>query len=149
MKALILFTKSATVGSAVIRAVTGEPVSHCAVYVPELDAVWHSTVPVSKKQSYECFLKTNIVVYSVETEVTQNQVLLMDGLMGKSYDYIKIVYLGIKILLKKINISIHKADLTYLSGLYLCTEFVSDVVLNDENTNLTPYKLYLTLLRSK
>jgi len=145
MKAVILFTRSPKIGSKLIQAVTGEPVSHCAIYVPCFGTVWHSTVPCIINVPYDDFIATHDVVYTVDADIGWDQISEMNKLFGRPYDMVSLLLVGLRLLATRFKIPFPKIDLRSLSGMYLCTEFVSDIMLSDIDSYITPYKLYLKL----
>jgi hypothetical protein len=142
MRAFILFTKSDKIGSKMIREVTREPVSHCAVYVPSMGFVWHSTIPKVEAVAYPQFIKKCDVVYSVEVDITGEQLNAIREIHGKAYDYLSFFMVGFRILMRKIGLWVPKVDLRGLSSVYLCTELVERAVGIPNNPYITPYKLY-------
>ena len=115
----ILFTKSDLLGSKLIRAVTEEPVSHCAIL--HGDQVTHSTFYGVVTESYEEFAAVNEVVHSVEVK---NAPILIKGHKGSCYDFGAFIYLGLRLLFPLI---LPKKNLWQTTGMFLCTEFVTHV----------------------
>ncbi len=137
----ILFTKSEKLGSKLIRKITKEDVSHCAIKVGLF--VVHSSFTGVQSTTHSEFLNSHEVVHSVAKEVTLGQVkTVLLHVYGKPYDYVGFLRLGLRALLPKSMTS--KIPLEGVSGTFLCTEFVSDVLLNQELL-ITPYQLYLKL----
>lgn len=138
MKAL--FTKSDTPLSRAIRGVTGEGVSHCAL---EVDGwIIHVNLLGLQIESPESFSSHSSVVYSVEIpfEITNlMKALAKSGKMG--YDYGALLYLGLRYLLP----CLPKKNLWQVSNLYLCTEWLEDLLDEKIDSMLTPYQLYLKL----
>jgi len=136
----ILFTKSNKPGSWVIRGVTGEDISHCAVQVGSI--VLHSTgFGVRLEHNSQFFLK-NKLVYSVPVDFTLTQFCAaVQKYVGKKYDYLGFLMLGLRLLAPKL---VKPRDIREISGSYICTELVSVIFLGEEKL-LTPYQLYLKL----
>lgn len=139
----ILFTTSNTPGSKLIRQLTAEPVSHCALQYNNL--VIHSTEGGVQIVKIEDFKKKNNIVYTGHIEGTAEQLLdVIYHYQGKGYDYGALLFLGVKIALNKCGINI-KHNLWQSSGLFLCTEFVSSAIIGQADSTITPYQLKLKL----
>lgn len=148
----ILFTTSNYPVSKMIRSVTKEPVSHCALQYNKL--IIHSTFGGVKCERLDSFLKESRILYQIEVSGTGGSVLeILANALGRPYDYGALIYLGIRFLLKKIRIPTPKVNLLNTSGAYLCTEFINKYVISEvsleESSLITPYKLYLTLLENQ
>lgn len=129
----IFFTRSKTPGSWLIRRVTGEDVSHCAACVGK--TVIHSTFEGLKIVSLEEFRALNEIVYSVHLPFTPIRV---DLPQSSKYDFGAFFYLGLRLLFPFLP----KKNLWQMTGMYLCTEFVSYLVSGKERSELTPKQLY-------
>jgi len=145
MQAYVMFTRSSKIGSKLIREITGEPVSHCAIYVPSFGFVWHSTIPTITALSLAGFEETHVIYDWVPVVLTEEQFTKMRTLKGSYYDFFSFFYIGLRLLFRKINISLPKADLRKISGAFLCTEFVQTVVGIENDPYMTPFKLYKVL----
>ena len=139
-----LFVTSDRLVSRLIRAVTDEPVSHCAIQVGEF--VIHSSFLGVKIESIYSFNKQNRVIKTLEFEVEPKQFKqAIARLEGKGYDFGALFYL----LMRYIIPWVPKINLWQTSGMYLCTEFVTQLLTQKEDSLVTPYKLYLNLLNSE
>ena len=137
----VMFTKSILPTSWLIRKVTGEDVSHCALFID--NKVVHSTFTGVKIESLEDFLRFNNIEYAVEIEdLTINLSQIEENYLGKRYDFYAFFLLFCRYLLPK---WVKKLDLRQVTGTYLCTELISDIVFGEEKL-ITPYKLYLKLI---
>lgn len=140
----VLFTNNEKPLSRLIRAVTGEESSHCAIRIG--DFVLHSTLFGPEIRTYEYFKAHNHIVASVPTSTPDSAaVALATSLDSAGYDYFALAYLGLRYALKLLGVNIPKANLWNVSGMYLCTELVSRAVLGAEDPNITPHQLYLKL----
>jgi hypothetical protein len=137
----VVFTYSNLVGSKLIRAVTGEPVSHCAIILTNGNVV-HSTINGSVITNLSDFSKSNTIVLDVP--IPANLPITVDFARNRRYDWGAFLYLGLRLALRKVGIRLPKKNLWQTSGMYLCTELVSQAVLNAE-TELTPMGLYYKL----
>ena len=136
----ILFTTSRSPISWLIRRITGEPVSHCAIQVGSF--VVHSNFFGVHIEPISVFLEKSRVVFSVE--IASNHQKLMKSLSTNwhhPYDFGALLYLGLRYLCPLLP----KANLWQSSGMFMCTEWVTTVILGKQDSLLTPYQLYLRL----
>jgi hypothetical protein len=134
----VLFTRSNLLGSRIIRAVTGEEVSHCAILLSNTGVI-HATPTGSAVVPLSEFKKVNTLVYLIA--IPRDTAIRVDFARNKSYDWGAFCYLGLRLLLRKVGIRLPKKNLWQTTGMYLCTELVSKAVL-DKETELTPLGLY-------
>lgn len=139
----VLFTKSAKIGSLIIRDLTGEDCSHCALFEPDTGMVIHASFTGIAELPIEEFLRDHEIVHHLELPSIEVEDLHFP--LGRGYDFFGLIYLGLRFSLKKIGIEIPKANLFNVSGLYLCTEFVSLEILGKADSDITPGQLYLKL----
>ena len=141
---IVLFTKSNKIGSKLIRALTEEPVSHCAIYLPDLGTVIHSNFSGVKTQSFSSFLKDNTIVYHVD--VPSPGLQIPESYASVSYDYLAFIYFGFMLIWKKMTgIPVSKTNHWAQKRAFLCTELVTFILWGAEDSTLTPYGLYLAL----
>lgn len=136
----ILFTKSKSLLSYLICAVTKEPVSHCALEIHGW--VIHSNLYGVHAEPLEDF--RGEIVYSVE--VPYKEEALISGMakyQGRMYDVGALLYLGLKYLLPFLP----KKNLWQSSSMFLCTEWVTQVLDGRADSMVTPYKLYERLVK--
>lgn len=134
----ILFTTTNLPTSWIIRKLTGEPVSHCAVEFGNYVA--HSSFSGTILEYSEDFRRRNKVLF--ELEMPEIDVIFREK---KGYDFGGLLYLALRFLLKKINIRLPKKNLWETTGMYLCTEFITFLLHKEEDSMITPYQLYLNL----
>ena len=135
----ILFTRSNKLVSRLIRRVTGEPVSHCALSIG--DYVVHSNFLGMHPQTLASF-EDGIEVWG-SVELPDNYERVFDKLCQNYrawYDFGAMAYL----LAKAIFPWLPKKNLWQCSGMFLCSEWVSDYM-GEDDAMITPYKLYLKL----
>jgi hypothetical protein len=144
----ILFTRSNTWMSKIIREVTGEPVSHCAIRAEGF--VIHVNLLGLQIEKTEDFYKTNQLIYHVELGDGRigsrhaGLTFLLEKISGKgrmAYDIGALLYLGARYILPFLP----KKNLWQCTGMYLCTELITEILDNKEDSMITPYKLYLKL----
>lgn len=140
----ILFTRSGRVGSRIIRSITREDVSHVALRIGAF--VIHSRACSGGIviQLYSQFLRENEVVYRLPWMLSSRN-LDRTRYAGAAYDFGALLYLGLRRLIP----ALPKANLWQSTGMYMCTEFVTDVIGESEDSLITPYQLYKKLLQSR
>lgn len=141
----ILFTRSEKIVSKLIRRVTGEPVSHCAIQVG--DWVIHSNFLGVHPERIDKFLKGGVTIWAaVELPNDYPKILLntFEG-WGKRYDFGAMFYL----LARAIFPWLPKKNLWQCSDMFLCSEWVAHVVEDDDDAMITPYRLAMRLLEQK
>lgn len=140
----ILFTTTTGLFSRLIRKVTKEPVSHCAIRVNEF--VIHSTFLTGVTVvPFSVFSKNNEIRYRHKLNAFSYIKLrrMLYKYYGRYYDYGAFLYIGLRYLFPKFT---KKHNLWQCTGMFLCTEFVTNVIWRKEDSMLTPYKLYQKLL---
>lgn len=141
----ILFTTTSTPGSVLIRKITGEPVSHCAIRFDDL--VVHAAIGGVQVNSYEKFAAEHVIALRVS--LSEGDIQKTAPYLGDRYDYGALLFLGVRYILKSIGLPTPKVNLWQSANMYICTEFVTSDILNKEDTTITPYQLYLKLLGDK
>lgn len=138
----LLFTVNKYPLSWLIQKVTGEPVSHVAIVYN--NTVYHSSALKGvNSQSLDSFLKTNTIVF--EYELLEDPDRLISGFNRQKragYDWGAILYLAARYMFPFLP----KKNLWQSSGMYLCTEWVTAIIDETEDSMITPYKLYLRLV---
>jgi len=134
----VLFTSSNSPLSRLIRKITGEQVSHCALRV--YDCVIHSNLLGVHMEPFESF--NSSIIESVELPDNLEKVInLLAKYDGNFYDFGALFYLGLRSLFPFLP----KANLWQTTGMFLCTEWITEVVDGKENSMITPHQLYLKL----
>ena len=138
----ILFTyKPNNLFSKLIRDITKEPVSHTAIRVGEF--VIHSNFRGVNIEPYTRFSASNKIAYSVDMVADPNKIRnTLDKYWKKWYDVPALFYIGLRYLFPKL---MPKANLWNSSDMFICTEFVTQVVDAKADSLITPYQLYLRL----
>ncbi len=137
----ILFTTTDSIASRFIRDITGEPVSHCVVRVGEF--VIHSSFKGVVIEPYDLFRKNNKILYRILGLTYPSKIRrTLSKYYGKMYDYPALLYLGLRYLLPSI---VPKQNLWQTTGMFICTEFITQLLEEKEDSMITPYKLYLRL----
>lgn len=137
----VLFTRSTSILSRIIRYLTAEPVSHCAIRFEEL--VIHCNLLGVQIAPYREFAEKCEIIYSVEAH---KELYLVFDLAYKyweaKYDLGGLLYLGLRCLCPWLP----KANLWQNTGMFLCTEFITEFLEGEEDHMTTPYQLYKRLL---
>jgi hypothetical protein len=144
----VLFTKSDSPLSRLIRGVTGEPISHCALRWDEL--VVHSNLRGVHITHLHSFTKQSEILYEVPVIEDRNKLTdLLVNAEGSLYDVGALLFLGLTLWCRRyLHLPLPKSNLWQASGMYLCTEFVTKYIDREEDSMITPYKLYLHLQES-
>lgn len=142
----VLFTTTGSPLSRAIRALDGEPVSHTALLYDD-NIVIHSNLLGVRVIFLEEFLRTESIIYSVEIPDNYPKLLILIAKYDRAwYDIPGLLYLGWRYLLfKYFQKPLPTANLGAHTGLFMCTELVTQYLDGRENSLVTPYKLYLQL----
>ena len=142
MRVLGTKNKQGKWGSRLIMWALDEPISHVSLECNGL--VFHSSINRGVHiQPLMQFLEENIVVEYVDVEFDWDRLLRTTSRnWKKKYDKASFLWLGIRALLKKIfGIKLKKANLWNITGMYICTEWVTKVIDNKEDSDITPMQL--------
>lgn len=147
----LLFTTSDKPMARLIRWATGECCSHVAILRTDdsyLDMVIHANWKGVNIQPYEEFLKENTVIHTLEIPTSpENNVRLLELIHaehGKCYDIGALLFCGVVLFLRK-ALGLRqwpKVNLWQSSGMYLCTEFVTEYLYGSADSLITPHQLY-------
>ncbi len=144
MRVNILFTASNAIGSHIIRGVTKESLSHVGIHIN--DVVIDSTILHGVRlQPYTEFISNKTKVISIPWDISGVHLWNLNCKVGQSYDKLGLLYLGLRYVIP----ALPKKNLWQTTGMFLCTEFVTDILEGKEDSMITPYKLYLKLIGSK
>lgn len=148
----VLFTTSDHPLAELIREATGEDCSHCAIRWDNL--VVHSNWKGVNIVFYPEFLAEYRIVHEVKLEDNEmNRTKLTNAIVDKGhsmYDVFALAYLAISFFLRtKCGINLPKSNLWNHTGMYLCTEFVTETLDGKADSMITPYKLYLRMQQQK
>ena len=136
----ILFTRR----SKIIQAVLKEPVTHCAIRYD--DYVIHSTYNGVRVEHVTEFIKHSKVVHEIKIRRDLHKLFLtLAKYCRANYDYGAMFYLGFYYLLRRIGLPLPKKNLWQGTGMFLCTEFITQYIDEKEDSMITPYGLYLRL----
>lgn len=136
----ILFTKNNSVVSKLICGITKEPISHCAIQVGRF--VIQSNFRGVHVVGLDSFIKHNNIEFFISVAFDKEKLLTsLEKHLGHWYDTLGLLYLALKYLFPFLP----KKNLWQNSGMYLCTEFVTDILFEKPDSMITPYQLYLKL----
>lgn len=142
------FTRSDYYMSKLIRSITGEPVSHCVII---LDGMWvvHSNFYGVHVEHIYNFQKHSEIVYKIllPNSKLEEFYTKFDKFNGNGYDFGGMIFLGLSLVLRKhFPKYVPKQNLWQQSGMFMCTEFITELVDNKEDSLITPYQLYQKIL---
>lgn len=126
-----------------IKWATGEDCSHCALQWDDL--IIHSNWKGVNITTLQEFLKENTIVHSVDLPEDHDKIVnAITSNIGHLYDTGALLFCGIVLFCRKAlgMKNWPKVNLWQSSGMYLCTEFVSQYVYGEADSLITPYKLY-------
>ena len=141
--------------SKLIMELTGESVSHTVIR--NGDFIYQSSFAGVEQVKAADFLAEYNVIYSLkphserlnEADLVERLIERMVDLRGTLYDFPGLLYVGFRYsLFCAFNLDIPKKNLWQISGMYICTEFVEDIIDIESDSMITPYKLYLKLKES-
>lgn len=141
----VLFTAGDSFVGRAIRYMTRESLSHVAIQIGDL--VVHSTVFGPEVRSINYFKKKYNIIYTVDLPGRYNNVAaILDNYDKRFYDYWCLVYLGMRYAaLRLLGIALPKVNLWEVSGMYTCTEFATEILLEKPDSMITPYGLFLKM----
>lgn len=140
----VLFTRSNSILSRMIRHVTGEPVSHCAISCGGW--IVHANLLGVHVELPQTFTKHSEVVYSIELPYDQDKLMVtLSKYDQRPYDFGALLYLGLRFLLPFLPVK----NLWQTTGMFLCTEWVTEFLFGGEDHTITPYHLYLRLSKGE
>lgn len=136
----ILFTRSNSLLSRIIRGVTGEQVSHCALQAGGF--VVHCNLLGLHIEEARSFKQKSTVVYTIGIVDDYTRLFLLFATYRHSqYDFGALFYLGLRYLCPWLP----KVNLWQTTGMFLCTEWISKYLRGEEYSMLTPSQLYTEL----
>lgn len=136
----ILFTSSNSPLSVIIRSITKEPVSHCAILCE--DYVVQSNLLGIGIEDYTTLQKSATIVYELDIPDNYQRIFnLFAEYRNAPYDIGALLYLGLRYLIPQLP----KANLWRQSGSFLCTEWVTEYLDGQVDSTISPYQLYLKL----
>lgn len=146
----VVYTAGDTPLGKLIRAVTGEPVSHVAIEAGHF--IVHSSLLGVHVDLRQTFYEKQKLIYSIELPADRDVESIYNSAarsQHKVYDYPSLIWLGLRYLLHvKLRLPFPKANLWQITGMYTCTEFVSHLLSGKEDSLTTPYQHYLSLKAS-
>jgi hypothetical protein len=144
----LLFTKSKFFFSDLICKVTKEPVSHVSIYDPIEQAVYHSSFWGVEKVPIKQFLQVQeqCIFHPVDIEPYRVQEKF-SNYRRSNYDIGGLLFLGLSLLARRyLKLPLPKSNLWQATGMFMCTEWVTEVVSDKEQSLVTPWGLYQELL---
>lgn len=145
------FTRSDYKFSQLIRDITREPVSHCIIIVDDLWVI-HSNFSGVHAEYIGSFLEHSEILYRVEIpgKTELDVIHFLDKYRDAHYDYGGMLFLGLSLYLRRqLPWLIPKRNLWQCTGMFLCTELITQFLDQKENSLITPLQLYAKLLQNK
>ncbi len=151
----LLFTTSDKLLAKVIRWATGEKCSHVAILVRDIyfgDYVIHSNWKGVTIEPFSSFLKENRIIHQLRIPNTWDNAEkianLREGKYGSCYDFGALLFFGIVLFCRRL-LGLRKwpkQNLWQSTGMYLCTELVTEFIDKKEDSLITPEQLYSKLV---
>lgn len=144
----IAFTRSDYYMSKLIRRVTGEDVSHCVILVDDLWVIHSNFIGVHAEYIGD-FCEHSQIVTRIPMPLDRERVLdTLDKLDDAGYDFGGMAFLGICLTLRKwLPWIVPKQNLWQSSGMFLCTEFVTELLDGKADSMITPGQLRDRLMK--
>lgn len=145
-KLQIVFTSSDNFVGRAIKYLTGEPYTHVALRLGQ--EVLHSSFKGVECISFDEFKKIRTIEATLfVSPQPPSPKPSFDGVeaeySGKPYDYKALAWLAARYWMKKFfGINLPKVNLWNVSGMYTCTEFVTEALGGEADSLITPYQLY-------
>ena len=147
----ILFTTRDQYFSNLIRNITQEGISHVALQINDWLVV-HSNVKGVHIQTLDKFRRENDVIFSLAPTEGIPKRRILEAIAraeGRAYDWKGVLYLGTKLTLRRLfPWFMPKQNFWQESGMDFCTELIHRLVINKENSMLTPGQLAAELINS-
>lgn len=148
----VIFTRNNTPISKLIKAVTREDVSHCGILIDGY--VFHSNFLGLQMEPLSKFKRHSRIIYRVQVTPVPDMMEKLHSLYTCRnfvlYDFGAILFLATALSLRNyLRIPLPKSNLWASTGMYLCTELVTDIIYDREDAMLTPYKLYKKLKKEQ
>ena len=140
---VVLFTRSSLPVSWLIRKITGEDCSHVAIL--QDGHVIHCDFTGVHLVTLEEFTKHSQIVHEAKLDQSIDMKAVYEKHRHAWYDFGALSYLGLRYLFPFLP----KANLWQTTGMYICSEFVTEVVTGHEDSMITPYGLYCELTQNK
>jgi hypothetical protein len=147
----LLFTTSDKPLSRVIRWATGECCSHVAILVSEEHwglSVVHANWKGVHVEPLNTFLDENKIIHSVDIPENIGNLRRLQGILrkrqGSMYDLGALLFVGIALFCRK-ALGLRKwpkQNLWQVTGMYMCTEFVTEYLYGSADAMITPHGLY-------
>lgn len=147
----VLFIDGTSILGKAIKDLTGDPVSHVALEFPNLGIIVHSNLLGLHIEWASHFREGHIIKYEIEIPSTPEEdkeklTKFLDKYEFTMYDFGALLFLGMIFLIRKyVKIPMPKQNLWQMTGMFMCTEWATDYVYNEEDSMIRPYTLYLKL----
>lgn len=145
----LIFSKSKYWFSDLICKITEEPVSHVSIYNPDTEMVLHSSFKGVEQLPIDKFAKLQeiMIFYPLDTISPEQVEKKFDKYKRSWYDIGGLLFLGLCFSIRRyLKIPLPKQNLWQSTGMFLCTEWVTEVLEGKERSMITPYGLYQELI---
>ena len=149
----ILFTKSDSLLSKIIRGITKEGSSHTAIDTGLV--IVHSNLLGINLEWTRFFKRKCVIVHTLERvtpSIDKDMARLDETLTAQEhtpYDFGALLFNGLALLAKRlVGSPMPKVNLWQTTGMHMCTEFVEEVVSMENDAMITPEGLYNKLKAS-
>ena len=138
----IAFTKSSYYMSSLIRSVTHEDVSHCVIIIDDLWVI-HSNFFGVHSEYIGDFEEHSTIVTRIPYLISRDRVYeTLDRYHRSGYDYGAMLYSGLVLIARRLCPKfVPNRNLWQTTGMFLCTEFISEVLTGKEDALITPGQL--------
>ncbi len=137
----VVFTTSDTFVGRAIKYLTGEEMTHVGLY--QNKKFLHSSLAGVEIATRKEFTAVREIVGTVDVKTDKSLEEIAAKFGSRGYDYKALVWLGARYFLKKFcGIDIPKVNLWNITGMYTCTELVTEILDGEADSLITPYQLY-------
>jgi hypothetical protein len=145
----VLITAGHNPAAALIKALTDEPASHVALRWGPW--VLHANFSGVRWDKYKDFATKAAILDEIPIDMPIERLLWLSAqhVEHGKYDFGGFAYIGCKLALGKIGIKLPKKNLWQMTGMHMCTEWITDAAFGEEDSMITPWQLRNLLRESK
>jgi hypothetical protein len=138
----VLLTSGHNPLAALIRRLTREDASHVALRWNSW--VLHSNLKGVQWSTFEDFTEKAEIIDSTDIVEDLPRLLTFSAQHAEhgKYDYGGFIYIGLRLALRLVGIHLPKKNLWSMTGMFMCTEFVSKYEFDEEDDLITPRQLF-------
>lgn len=140
----ILFTRGNNWYSDLLCGILQEPVSHVSIYQDRY--VYHSDLLGVRQEPYKTFSKRQKLELRVKVDRIDELEAKYEVHKNSLYDVGAAVFIGLAFLARRyLRMPMPKSNLWQTTGMFMCTEWTTEVEYDAEDSMITPYGLYRKL----